>query len=74
MAIKNINLCPYCNFKHSKKDAISDGAQRYKCNDCNNRLRSKRRPLKLQKVIFYAYICRRQTLQDLATEYKWSII
>jgi len=67
MAVK---ICPYCHSRDTKRDGISDGIQRYKCNNCKIRFRSKRRPKKLQKVIFNEYIYKRQTLSDLAYGYK----
>ena len=52
---------------------IRQGIQRYKCNDCNKKFQSKRRPKNLQEIIFKKYIYRRQILKDLADDYNHSI-
>ena len=61
-----------CNSKETKKNGKLGGIQRYKCLSCNNYFSSKRRPEKLQEIIFKKYIYKRQTLSDLAEEYKRS--
>ena len=58
--------------KNTKKIGKRLGLQRYKCNDCNKKFQSKRRPEKLQAIIFKKYIYKRETLSDLAEEYKKS--
>ncbi len=49
------------------------GIQRYKCTNCNKNFSSKKRPIKLQKVIFNEYFDHKQTLQQIAVHHKRSI-
>ncbi|WP_416385452.1 IS256 family transposase, variant Zn-binding type [Sulfurimonas sp.] len=65
-------MCPHCTSKKTKKNGELGGIQRYKCSSCNSYFSSKRRPDKLQEIIFKKYIYKRQTLSDLAEEYKKS--
>lgn len=66
-------MCPNCGSKQTKKVGFEDGVQRYKCHSYNKKFRSKRRPLKLHKTIFQKCIYKRQTLQDLSTENKFTL-
>ena len=63
MAVKN----------NTKKIGIRRGIQRYKCNDCNKKFQSKRRPTNLQEIIFKKYVYHRQILMHLAQDYYRSI-
>ncbi|WP_416385457.1 transposase-like zinc-binding domain-containing protein [Sulfurimonas sp.] len=65
-------MCPSCRKNNTKKVGKRLGIQRYKCLNCNANFSSKRRPDKLQEIIFKKYIYKRQTLSDLAEEYKKS--
>jgi hypothetical protein len=55
-----------------KKNGKKLGIQHYKCSECGSNFSSKRRPDKLQKIIFYEYIYQRQTLKGLASKYNKS--
>ena len=57
----------------TKKVGKRNGIQRYKCNECNKKFQSKRRPKKLQEIIFKEYVYKRQTLQNLADKYNRSL-
>ncbi|WP_416385459.1 transposase-like zinc-binding domain-containing protein [Sulfurimonas sp.] len=45
-------MCPNCEKNNTKKIGKRRGLQRYKCNDCSTKFQSKRRPEKLQEIIF----------------------
>jgi len=47
--------------------------QRYFCKDCKSYFQSKKRPIKLERVIWKKYVYKRQTLKDLASDYGKSI-
>ena len=57
-----------------KKIGTINGIRRYKCNDCNKKFQSQRRPKNLQEIIFSKYIYKREILKDLAQEYHRSIL
>lgn len=55
------------------KSVRSSKQQRYFCKDCKSYFQSKKRPIKLERIIWEKYIYKRQTLKDLAKEYGKSI-
>jgi len=72
MAVKKCKNLSKFSENNTKKIAKRRRLQRYRCNDCNTKIQSKRRPEKLQEIIFNKYIYKRQTLSDLAEEYNKS--
>jgi len=52
MAVKNVKTCPNCKKNNTKKIGKRLGLQRYKCNACDTKFQLKRRPEKLQEIIF----------------------
>jgi len=52
---------------------VRRGIRRYFCKDCKTSFSSKRRPEKLQEVIFKEYFLQRQTLKQLSAKYSRSI-
>ena len=61
---KNNKKCPYCSLGNTKKNGKLGGIQRYKCTDCNKNFSSKKRPEKLQKIIFKDCFEHKQTLNS----------
>ncbi|WP_415249487.1 transposase-like zinc-binding domain-containing protein [Sulfurimonas sp.] len=49
-------MCPNCSSKETKKNGKLGGIQRYKCSSCSTCFSSKKRPDKLQEIIFKKYI------------------
>lgn len=69
MSIKRIR-CPYCASLRTKKKGKQDGIQRYQCNDCGKKFRSKRTKNKRVSVeIWHEYTHQKQVLNDLADKY-----
>uniref|UniRef100_UPI001CD14401 IS256 family transposase, variant Zn-binding type n=1 Tax=Francisella sp. XLW-1 TaxID=2610887 RepID=UPI001CD14401 len=72
---KKTKTCRKYSSKNTKKIGIRRGLQRYRCNYCNSKFQSARRPKKLLEILFYKYLFRHQTYADLAIEYdktkKW---
>lgn len=51
--------------KHGRRN----GVQRYRCTRCRKRWQGKRRPQRLQALLWKQYVWQRQTLQHLASQY-----
>lgn len=68
MSIKRIR-CPYCASMRTKKKGKQDGVQRYQCNDCGKKFRSKRNQKRVADTMWDKYTNKKQTLEELATEY-----
>ena len=68
MSIKRIR-CPYCVSKRTKKKGRQDGVQRYQCNDCGKKFRSKRNQKRVVNILWDKYTNKKQTLDELVTEY-----
>jgi transposase-like protein len=70
-----VKKCIFCHSDDVKKNGRLGGIQRYQCLSCHKNFSSKRRPKKLQEIIFHEYVYKRQTLKDLAARYhkssKW---
>lgn len=63
---KKVQILSILYFQRDKKNRKLGGIQRYKCFNCNSYFSSKRRPKKLQEIIFKKYIYKRRTLSGLA--------
>ena len=68
MSIKRIR-CPYCVSNRTKKKGRQDGVQQYQCNDCGKKFRSKRKQKRVADTLWNKYTNKKQTLEELATEY-----
>ena len=68
MSIKRIR-CPYCVSLRTKKKGRQDGIQRYQCNDCGKKFRSKRNRVHTSGTLWDKYTNKKQTLQELADTY-----
>lgn len=68
MSIKRIR-CPYCVSLRTKKKGTQDGIQRYQCNDCGKKFRSKRNQKRIADTLWDKYTHRKQTLAELVAEY-----
>lgn len=68
MSIKRIR-CPYCVSIRTKKKGKQDGVQRYQCNDCGKKFRSKRNQKRVADTLWDKYTNKKQTLEELAAEY-----
>ncbi len=72
MSIKRIR-CPYCASLNTKKKGKQDGVQRYQCNDCKRKFRSKRTKFKIEaKSLWKEYSHKKQTLEELTEKYNKS--
>lgn len=68
MSIKRIR-CPYCASLRTKKKGRQDGAQRYQCNDCGKKFRSRRNQKRVADTLWNKYTNKKQTLEELVAEY-----
>ena len=68
MSIKRIR-CPYCVGVRTKKKGRQDGVQRYQCNDCGRKFRSKRNQKRVADTLWDKYTNKKQTLEELVAEY-----
>jgi DNA-directed RNA polymerase subunit RPC12/RpoP len=68
MSIKRIR-CPYCVSKRTKKKGKRDGIQRYQCNDCGKKFRSKRNHKRVADTLWDKYTNKKQTLEELVAAY-----
>lgn len=59
----------------TKKKGIEDGVQRYQCNDCKKKFRSKRNTKRVAETLWKEYSVGKQTLSEIGTKvgrsYKW---
>ena len=59
----------------TKKKGIEDGVQRYQCNECRKKFRSKRHTQRVAKRLWIEYSVGKQTLHEIGTKtgrsYKW---
>lgn len=62
--------CPVCGLMHSVKNGKRNGIQLYKCADCGYQFRHKKLPN--DKVLWKLYQERKQTIADLANNYRCS--
>lgn len=74
MAVKKVKKrCPKCQSLETKKNGKSKGIQSYKYLECGVRFSSRRKPKKLQNIIFKEYFYHKQTLRQLSQKYQRSI-
>lgn len=59
----------------TKKKGIEDGVQRYQCNECKKKFRSKRHTKRVAQTLWEEYSVGKQTLSEIGTKvgrsYKW---
>jgi len=63
----------YCDSKSVKKNGRRNSKQRYLCLTCNKQFQSKNRPNKLISAIWRKFVWHRQTMSQLAREYRKSL-
>lgn len=68
MSIKRIR-CPYCVSLRTKKKGRQDGLQRYQCNDCGKKFRSRRNHKRVANTLWDKYTNKKQTLGELVDAY-----
>lgn len=57
-----------CESPHTRKDGTQSGRQRYRCRSCRYRFQYAKRVTGQQKILWYQYAHRKQTLAELQVE------
>ena len=71
--IKKRIRCAYCASFFTKKDGVQDGVQRYECNECGRKFRSKRRTQTNEvRSLWHDYSHGKQTLAELGKKHRRS--